>query len=97
MNPIEAIRNSKKHKASSQAFAAFSGPPKKHDPTHVKLREMGWAMAQRVFHPPDIWLTKDANAFINKKLIVVKDQKKELESHMQPDDFLREYKKRHGY
>ena len=76
VNPIEAIRNPKKHKASSQAFAAFSGPAKKHDPTHVKLREMGWAMAQRVFHPPDIWLTKDANAFMTKKLTLIPEQKR---------------------
>ena len=79
MNPIEAIRNLKKHKTSSQDFAAFSGPPKKHDPTHIKLREMGRAMAQRVFHPPDIWLTKDANAFMTKNLTLIPDQKRELE------------------
>ena len=54
VNPIGAIKNPKKHKASSQDFVAFSGPPKKCDQTHVKLREMGWGMAQRVFHPPNV-------------------------------------------
>ena len=28
-------------------------------------------MAQRVFHPPDIWLTKNANAFMTKNLTLI--------------------------
>ena len=52
VNPIYAIIITRKHKAYSDVFNAFTGHPKKHDPAHVKLRETGWAMAQRVFHPP---------------------------------------------
>ena len=52
VNPIYAIINTRKHKVCSDVFNAFTGHPKKHDPAHVKLRETGWAMAQRVFHPP---------------------------------------------
>ena len=64
---MKSIRDMRKHKACSDVFAAFAGPPKKHDPAHFKLREMGWAMAQRVFHPQEAerWPTKDANALMN--------------------------------
>ena len=54
-------------------------------------------MANLLFHPLDLWLTKDANAFINKNLTLVKDLKRELESNLQPDKFLGEYKKIPGY
>ena len=81
-NPIESIRDTRKCKACCDVFAAFAGPPKKHDPAHIKLRETGWAKAQRVFHPPEAerWPTKDANAFVNKHLTLVLEQRKELES-----------------
>ena len=51
VNTIDSIRNSRNRKAFAKVLAPFSGPPKKGDLTHVKLRETGWAMAQRVFHP----------------------------------------------
>ena len=82
MNPIDYIRNSRKRKAFVKVLAAFSGPPKKGVPTHVKLRKMGWAMAQRVFHPPEVWPTKDNNAFMVKHLTLVPEQRKELESDL---------------
>ena len=97
MNPIESIRNPKKCKAPSEVLAAFSGPPKKRDPTHVKLRETGWAMAQRVFHPLDVWLTKDANAFMAKNLTLIPDQKRELESDLVQEAFLKDFEKVPGY
>ena len=68
MNLIDSIRNSRKRKAFAKVLAPFSGPPKKGDPTHVKLREKGWVMAQRVFHPQEVLLTKDANTFMAKNL-----------------------------
>ena len=52
---------------------------------------MGRAMAQRVFHPPDIWLTKDANAFMTKNLTLIPDQKKDLESDLIQESFLKEF------
>ena len=60
--------NPKKHKANMDLFNAFIGHPKKHDPSHVKLLEAGWAMAKRVFHPPEAerWPTKEANTFMAK-------------------------------
>ena len=66
MNPIDSIRNSRNRKAFAKVLAPFLGPPKKSDPTHGKIRETGWAMAQRVFHPPEAerWPTKDAKAFM---------------------------------
>ena len=70
-----------------QVFAAFLRPPKKRDPTHIKLRETGWAIAQRVFHQLDVWLTKDANAFMTKNLTLVPDQKRELESDQVHESF----------
>ena len=73
--PIDSIINVKKRKACSDIFPAFVGPPKKLDPAHVKLRETGWTMAQRVFHPKEAWPTK---AFMNKHLTVVPKQRKEL-------------------
>ena len=53
--------------------------------------ETGWAMAQRVFHPPDIWLTKNANAFMFKNLTLILDQKKELESDLVQESFLKDF------
>ena len=71
VNLIVAIKNLKKRKASSEVLAALTGPPAKRDPTNVKLKGTGWAMAQRLFDPQDVWLTKDANAFMAKNLTVV--------------------------
>ena len=70
---------------------------KRLDTKHVKLREMGWAMAQMVFHPLDAWPTKDANAFMVKHLTLVPNQKRELESDLTQDDFLKDYEKVPGY
>ena len=50
-NPIKFISDPKKHQAAEEVLNAFSGPPKKRDPDHVKLKGTGWAMAQRVFNP----------------------------------------------
>ena len=69
------------------------GPPKKEDPTHVRLQETGWEMAQRVFHPPDVWLTKDASTFMVKNLTLVPHQTRELESDLTQDNFLNDYGK----
>ena len=54
-NPIEFIKDPRKRQASSEVLDAFSGPPKKRDPNHVKLKGTGWAMAQRVFSPSVVW------------------------------------------
>ena len=54
-------------------------------------------MAQRVFHPPDIWLTKDANAFMSKNLTLIPEQRKELESDLIQESFLKDYEKVPGY
>ena len=70
---------------------------KKHDPTHVKLRYTGWAMAQRVFHTPDVWLTKDTNAFMTKNLTLIPEQKGELESDLVQESFLKDFEKVPGY
>ena len=51
-DPLVGVKDAKKRKAGMEVFTAFIGHPKKHDPAHVKLRETGWAMAHRVFHPP---------------------------------------------
>ena len=85
MNPIDSIRNSRNRKAFAKVLAPFSGPPKKGDPTHVKLREMGWAMAQRVFHPQEVWLTQN--------LTLIPEQRKELESDLVQKSYLKDYKK----
>ena len=79
---MTAIKDPKHKRAARADNKAIIWPPKNDDPTHVKLLEKGWALAQQVFHPPDPWLTKDANAFINKNLTLVEDQKKKLESHL---------------
>ena len=69
----------------------------KHDPAHVKRRETGWAMALRVLHPQEAWPTKDANAFINKHLTLVLEQRKELESYLVQESFLKDFEKTPGY
>ena len=40
---------------------------------------------------------KDTNVFINKNLTLVRNQKKELEIDLQPDDFLKDYEKTPSY
>ena len=96
-NPTESIRNSRKHKACAEVLAEFLCLTKKRDPTHVKLRETGWAMAQRVFHLPEVWLTKHANAFMAKNLTLIPEQRKELESDLVQESFLKDYEKVPGY
>ena len=96
-NPIEAIKNPKKRKASSQVVAAFLGPSKKCDHTQIKLRETGWAMVQRVFHQTIVWLTKDANIFMTKNLTLMPEQKRELESDLIQESFLKDFEKVPGY
>ena len=91
------MKNPRKRKAASEVFSAFLGPPKKRDPSHVKLREMGWAMTQRVFHPTDVWLTKDANAFMAKNLTLIPEQKRELEIDLVQESFLKDFEKVPGY
>ena len=54
-------------------------------------------MAQRVFHPQEVWLTKDANAFISKNLALIPEQRKELESDLVRKSFLKDYEKNPGY
>ena len=54
-------------------------------------------MAQRVFHPLDVWLTKDANVFMTKNLTLVPDQKRELESDQVQKSFLKDLEKVPGY
>ena len=77
IDPFACIMNPKKHKANTDVFNAFIGHPKRSDPSHVKLLEAGWAMAKRVFHPPeaDRWPTSEANPFMKKYLTLVPEQK----------------------
>ena len=96
-NPIEFIKDPRKRQASSEVLDAFSGPPKKRDPNHVKLKGTGWAMAQRVFSPSVEWPTKEVNTFIVKHLTLVPEQKKELECDLVQESFLKDYEKVPGY
>ena len=48
-------------------------------------------MAQRMFHPPDMWLTKDANAFMTKNLTLILEQKRELESDLVQVSFVKDF------
>ena len=50
-------------------------------------------MGQRVFHPPDFWLTKDASAFMTKNLTLILEQKRELESDLVQESFLKDFEK----
>ena len=72
--------DSRKHKAHTEVFNAFIGHLKKCDPSHVKLKETDWAMAKRVFHPPEAegWPTKEAFAFMAKNLTLIPEQRIEL-------------------
>ena len=54
-------------------------------------------MSQRVFHPQEFWLTKYANVFMTKFLTLVPDKKKELESDLILESFLKDYEKVLGY
>ena len=96
-NPIESIKDTRQCKACADVFAAFSGPPKKRDPTHVKLGETGWAMAQRVFNPQEVWPTKDANTFMVKYLTLVPEQRKEIGSNLVQENFLKYFDKNPSY
>ena len=78
-DPFDGIADFRKHKANMEVYNAFIGHPKKHDPSHVKLKKTGRGMAKRVFHPLEAerWPTKEANAFMNKHLTLVSEQRKE--------------------
>ena len=75
----------------------FAGPSKRRDPSHVKLREIGWSMAQKVFQSSDVWPTKDANAFMAKHLCLVPEQKKELEKDLVQESILKDFEKVPSY
>ena len=94
-DPFECIVDSRKCKANIEVFNAFIGQPQKHDPSHIKLKETGWAMAKRVFHLPEaeIWPTKEANAFMNKHITHVPEQRKDLESDLTQESFLKDFEK----
>ena len=98
-DPFESILNSKKHKANSEMFNAFIDHPKKRDPSHIKLLEAGWAMAKRVFHPPEAerWPTKEAKTFMAKNLTLIPEQKIELESDLNQEAFLKDFEKNPSY
>ena len=72
-DPFEGIVDSRKHKAYSEVYTTFISHPKRRDPSHVKLLEVGWAMAKRVFHPLEAerWPTAEANAFMKKYLTLI--------------------------
>ena len=98
VNLVESIRNPRKREASSDVLDAFSGSPKKKcDPDYIRLKGTGWGMAQRVFNPDHVWQTKNANAFMTKNLTLIPEQKRELESDLVMEDFLRDYEKVPGY
>ena len=80
-------------------FHAFTGRPKGNDPLHIKLFEAGFAMAKRVFHPPesDRWPTAEANTFMKKYLTLVSEQKMELEGDLYQEAFLKEHKKNNSF
>ena len=80
-------KDSRQLKATDEVIEAFSGPPKKCDPSHIKLKERGWTMAQRVFRASDAWLTRNANAFMAKNLTLIPEQKKELERDLVQENF----------
>ncbi len=98
-DPFECIVDSRKCKANIEVFNAFIGQPKKHDPSHIKLKETGWAMAKRVFHLPEAerWPTKEANAFMNKHITLVPQQRKDLESDLTQESFLKDFEKSPSY
>ena len=72
VGPFASIRSPKKHKASLDVFHTFNGHPKGDDPDHVKLLEAGFAMAKRVFHPPeaDRWPTPKSLDIFELKLVL---------------------------
>ena len=90
-DPFEGIVDSRKCKAYLEVYTAFIGNPKRRDPSHIKLLEAGWAMAKRVFHPPEAerWPTAEANVFIKRYLTLVPSQKMELESDIFQETFLK--------
>ena len=81
---------SRKRKATDEIMEVFAGPSKKRDPTHVKLRDIGWSMALSVFRPSETWPTKEANAFMAKSLCLVPEQKKELDKDLVQESFLKD-------
>ena len=98
-NLFESIADSRKRKANTEVYNSFISHPKKRDPSHVKLMKTGWAMAKRVFHPPESerWPTAEANAFMKKYLTLVPEQKMELEGDFYQEAFLKEHEKNPSY
>ena len=56
-------------------------------------------MGRRVFHPPEAerWPTREANVFMTKNLIIISEQKVELESNLYQEAFLKEFEKNPSY
>ena len=62
------IKDHRFRSLTKAVFKAFMGPLRIQDPSHVRIREKEWAIAQEVFHPPNPWSIKDANTFMAKNL-----------------------------
>ena len=67
------------------------------EPNLVKLGPTGWAVARKVFYPPQQWTTKDCNAFMAKHLRLVPKQRKELKADLKMERFLKQYEKMPGF
>ena len=70
---------------------ALVGPLNAEDPNPATRLELGQVMAKKVFDLLDQWSTKDANMIIVKHLTLVPSQKRELESDLHQEDFLKEF------
>ena len=69
------------------------GPLPQRDPKSIQLKEAGRALARRVFYLKQPLPLMKANAYIVKHLLLIPDQKKELESDLKPDKFLKPLEK----
>ena len=98
-DPFASIQNPSKGKVHSEVFSTFKGKPRGNYPNHVELSEAGLAMAKRVFHPPEAerWPSAEASAFMKKYLILVQDQRMNLESDLYLEPFLKEHEKNPSY
>ena len=97
MDPLKGFRDPRHHEATKDAFGALVGPPPQRYPNLIQLREAGMALARRVIYPKEPCPLKKAHAYLVKYLLLVHEQREELESDLKPDVFLKPLEKQASF
>ena len=73
---MNSIGDPKCHKVTLEVLDEFIAPPPKENPNLIRLKEAGLKLARRVFHCIQAWSLKEANTYLSKHLLLIKNKGK---------------------